>query len=113
MIFRHHETFSICITKTTITAVNLPLSVGDNVYFSLALLGLHYQAMIQIFLVFIVEVVWGSRSSNDRLAVQTSPKPDGGLSCFAEEVVSQWTRETRTVEMLRLVSVMLASVALS
>lgn len=63
--------------------------------------------------IYIKEVVWGSRSSNDRLAVQTSPKPDGGLSCFAEEVVSQWTRETRTVEMLRLVSVMLASVALS
>ena len=107
MTFRHHEIVSIVPT-----AVNLPLSVGVRDHISLDLLGLQHRAMIKIVLVFIVQIIWGSSSSNDPLAVQTSPQLDGDLLASAE-VVSQGTRETRRVKTPRPLSAMLASVALS
>lgn len=92
--------------------MNLPLSVGVRDHISLDLLGLQHRVMIKIVLVFIVQIIWGSSSSNDPLAVQTSPQLDGDLLASAE-VVSQGTRETLGVETPRPLSAMLASVALS
>ena len=92
--------------------MNLPLSVGVRDHISLDLSGLQHRVMIKIVLVLIVQIIWGSSSSNDLLAVQTSPQLDGDLLASAE-VVSQGTRETRRVETPRPLSAMLASVALS
>lgn len=66
--------------------MNLPLSVGVRDHISLDLSGLQHRVMIKIVLVFIVQIIWGSSSSNDLLAVQTSPQLDGDLLASAEVV---------------------------
>lgn len=76
-------------------------------------LGLQCRSMIKIVLAFIVQILWGSSSSNDRLALQASPNQGEGLSSSAEEAVIQETRESRRVETLQQFSAMLASVAQS